>query len=40
LKYSVEEMMDITGLMTDDINADLLNVSNLISIKTRNRIQL
>ena len=40
LKYSVEEMMDITGLMTDDIKADLLNVSNLISIKTRNRIQL
>ena len=40
LKYSAEEMMDITGLMTDDIKADLLNVSNLISIKTRNRIQL
>ena len=40
LKYSAEEMIDITGLMTDDIKADLLNVSNLISIKTRNRIQL
>ena len=40
LKYSAEEMMDITGLMTDDIKADLLNVNNLISIKTRNRIQL
>lgn len=35
LKYTAEEMMSITGLMTDDIKADLLNENNVISIKAR-----
>ncbi len=40
LKYSAEEITEITGLMPDDIKAELLNESNVISIKARNKIRL
>lgn len=35
LAYSLEEMMDITGLMPIDIQSALLNASDMVSIKAR-----
>ena len=35
LDYTPEEMTTITGLMPNDIKAELLNMNSLISIKAR-----
>jgi hypothetical protein len=35
LNYSISEMEDITGLMSSDIQTELLNVSDSIRIKMR-----
>ena len=35
LDYTPEEMTVITGLMPNDIKAELLNANNMISIKGR-----